>query len=161
MGRIVLTVLWVSMFQSLVAQTIYDDFQIRSGRLTSDQTWQGKNILASDVLIPENITLTLAPNTWLIYNNNDTRNLGQYPDQVELITKGTLRQSPTEPATILPISDPEIQEMITKYDSSESVVIRPEAIDTEPLHRKINQHKRHYIVSWTAIYSIILILFST
>lgn len=159
MGRIISVMLWGWLCQSIAAQTVYDDFYIRSGVVTSNQTWQGKNILATDILIPEHITLTLAPNTWLIYNNNDAKNLGKYPDQVELITQGTLRQSPTQSARILTISDPHVQESLSRYKASDSLTIRPEPIDTQPLHSKVNRHKRHYIVTWTVIYSILLILF--
>lgn len=158
MGKIIGLLLLVLISQTIIAQTIYDEFHIRSGRLTADETWEGKNILASDVLIPENITLTLAPHTWLVFNNNDAQNLGHYPDQVELITHGKLVQSPTESATILNITDPQVQDIIKTYDSSNSITIRPEAIDTEPVHRKINRYKHHYVVTWAVIYSILLIL---
>lgn len=157
--KFILGILIVIIISStLTAQTIYDDFQIRSGTLQTNQTWSGKNIISSDVVIPEHITLTLEPDTWLIYNNNDSKNLGQYIDKVELIIHGTLEQSPQKPAHIFKISDSKIQNLISKYSATANITVKPEAIDTKPITRKVNRYKRRYIASWALIYSIILIL---
>jgi len=159
MGRLIIFVFFAVVLHVVFAQTIYDDFQIRSGELKQNETWNGKNILSSDVLIPESVTLTLEPNTWIIFNNTDTHNLGQFPDQVELITRGALIQSASEPALIFNISDPPVQELINQYGPDQHITIRPEPVDTEVIHQKVNRYKRHYVITWTVIYSILLVLF--
>lgn len=136
-------------------KSVYEDFQMRSGQLKKNETWSGKNLLTADVQVPKGITLTLAPDTWIVYNNVDTQNIGKNPDRVELIVEGVMTQSPTNPAKILAISDQIVQDHFAQYNNG--IMINQDTLSTTPIQEKIRSHKRKYIISWVLTYCILLV----
>ncbi len=159
MGRVIALVFLVSVSSHAGAVSIYDVFTIKHGVLHDDETWTGKVLLLSDVVVPQENTLTLAAGTWLVFNGADMQNLGQDPARPELIVKGrVVRNGGADSVSIMSINDPRVQDFIqAAMPAAEAVTIAPQNADLTPLKTEWRNYKRRYAILWAVLYSLWLV----
>ena len=51
--------------------SIYNELTIKNGTINQNESWSGKIILTGDVTIPNGITVTVMPDTWLVFQTQD------------------------------------------------------------------------------------------
>lgn len=140
-----------------IAASPYDHFHIRSGVLTGNTAWEGKNMVIADVVVPTGSTLTILPGTWIVFHNGDLDNRGLYPEKSEVIVQGKLElpENEKDSIRILDIRDPLVRPYLT---GGESLEIKPEAVDLRDLKEEWRGFKHQYAIVWALIYSIALLL---
>jgi len=139
--------------------SIYDLVSVKHGKLTQDETWSGKILIIGDVLIPKGIKLTIAPNTWLIFNDTDIDNLGQIINTPEMIVKGILATPSTNKNSIqiLTINDKKIKQL---FKQKKSLNLYPKDLDLTPLQDEWRSYFRdQYAPGWAIIYVILTVLY--
>ena len=156
---IVLLVLWGSVCGVLASEQTYETlFHFKQGELVENETWSGKILLLSDVLIPENIELTIMPESWIVYNEVDLNNLGVDPAKPEIITHGILTIPDNKSIKLFTLGDSEVQQYMDQHAGLESISITPKPEPLTDLERDLHKSKRAYAWLWVVIYSIWLVL---
>ena len=160
MGRVSFVLLFLLLTPFVLAEnkTYQSLFQFKQGQLNEDETWSGKILLLSDVLIPEDIELTISPDSWIIYNEMDLNNQGNDPLKPEIISYGVLTITDNNSVKLYSLGDPEVQQYIDQQAGLESVAITPKPEPLTDLERDLHKSKRAYAWLWVLIYSIWLVL---
>lgn len=142
------------------ADSVQSLFVLKQGVLEQDEIWSGKILIPGDVVVPKEHTLTIAEGTWLVYNDVDLKNLGQFEDEPELIIRGQLIKEGDSKSGVmlLSISDPQVQDYIWQSISPNVVTVAPEEADLIPLQKQWRGFKHRYAILWTIISGIWLIL---
>lgn len=161
MGRIIVVVCLCLFYNYALADTqkYADLFEFKQGKLQQDETWSGKVLLLSDVIVPEGIHLHIRKDSWLIFNEADLSNFGNNPNRPELIVNGQLsKPDGRNDIKIFSLGDDEVQEYIRSTLDSEIAIIKPKEEPLTDLKDNLQESKRHYAWVWAALYSIWLIL---
>lgn len=161
MGRVILFLLLLLHNLSAWAETrtYVDLFHFHQGILQSDEVWSGKNLILGDVIVPENLSLTIAPDSWLVFNEADLNNAGNKPERPELIVFGKLiKPSGTDAIHLFSLSDPTVQNYIQQNTAEKAIAIAPNEETLADLEKNLHESKRYYAWLWVAVYSIWLIL---
>ncbi len=134
--------------------SIYDHVNLKSGILTQNETWSGKIVLSEDVIVPKDLILNIADDTWIIFNNFDYNNKGLYENQTELIVYGTLEMNNKDSIQIMPITDSRLDYL---KDQALTKTITPTPYDTTPLKDQLRGYRHQYSIIWTIAYGILLL----
>lgn len=131
-------------------------FTIKQGELTQDENWSGKILLVSDVVVPPGRTLTIAPGTWLVFNEADFDNRGKHARQAELIVNGSLIAESDDILLSL-LSGAQVQKYIQQQGPVDTVTIAPQPVTGNDLTQDWKKYKHNYALLWAMIYSLWLI----
>lgn len=137
------------------AKYLEDEPNVKYGKLKQNQTWSGEIYLVGDVIVPKDITLTIAPGTKLFFAEYDILQSGNDEQQTEILVDGQLQANSTaeNPILVSTIGDPQWKK-ISSGDQSVQIEFKPYQIDTEPMRQEFHQFKKQYIVLWTLIYAM-------
>ena len=128
---------------------------VKYGKLTEDQTWEGDIYLVGDVLVPKDVKLIISPGTRLFFSEYDVLRSGKDSEQTELLVDGELTVNSNEenPVLVSTIGDAHWKQL-SAGDRSVKIEFKPYQIDTEPMRQEFHQFKKQYIVLWTLIYAM-------
>lgn len=160
MGRIIrqisfLLLLWA--ITPAVAAPLESLFILKQGELHQDEIWTGKILLVSDVIVPEGRTLSIAPGTWLVFNEADFDNHGKHTERSELIVDGTLIAQ-ADSIALYSLGDAPVQEYIRQHGEPEAITIAPQPVEPSDLTNDWRKYKHNYALLWVVVYSLWLIL---
>ncbi|NQY74575.1 MAG: hypothetical protein HRT90_07415 [Candidatus Margulisbacteria bacterium] len=136
---------------SLIAEVPY---QLVKGVITSPVTWNAPMILVGDVVVSENVTLTIGPDAWVIFNDNDINNLGYDSLKPELLVYGKLKTDPDfDTVRFVSIQDRSVQDLLSK-SGLQSVDVHANAFDTKRLSDSFRGFKHQYKVLWSLAFAL-------
>ena len=162
MGRIALGFMLFSCFVAkLYAGSVpYEKlFTFKQGVIQQDEVWSGKILLLGDVVIPPGVKVQIRDNTWLVFNEIDLQNMGNNPEQPELIVHGQLqRPAGKNNVKLYALGDTQVQSYINSQLDQKTVVVQAGKETMQDLTQDLHQAKRYYALIWAAVYSIWLII---
>ncbi|MDA1354067.1 MAG: hypothetical protein O3A01_06360 [bacterium] len=121
----------------------YADELTKMGRLSGDEIWRGQVRLVGDVVVPKGVTLHIAPDTILLFEQVDLKNLGTDNARVELIAEGLILRE--KPYTIREFD-------VYRLDGAHNAVeFTPKRVDTSPLTEEFREFRYWYSPLWFAI----------
>jgi len=117
---------------------------IKHGVLSENERWEGQIRLVGDVVVPKGITLEIAPNTILLYEQKDIMNYGKNPALPELVVDGELKMG--EPLESIRHFD-----VLTVDDKTQMIKIAPYEVDTKILRDEFRAFKEQYLWLWSVL----------
>ena len=136
--------------------SIYNEIIIKNGKITESESWSGKIILTGDVIIPKNITITVMPDTWLVFQTQDHTPTGKDDTKVEIIAHGNFIKSDNS-IKIMTTQNPLFQDFLKDYKQSD-IPIRAQPVSTKKIESKWRSFKHQYAIIWAIMYSLAIII---
>ena len=144
------------LFTPVFSESVYDAVTIKHGFINTDEQWSGKIILTGDVVISKGVTVTVLPETWLIFQTKDHHPLGENPNKVEIIVLGHLiHQDPT--IKMVSTQDPTVQSFLSQYAPTIST-FKAQPVSTKGIESRWRSFKHQYAIVWAMMYSLAVIL---
>jgi len=130
-----------------------DPKQVKFGTIYDHEIWQDEIYIIGDVIIPEEVVVTVEAGAQLIFADYDLFQGGKDKSQCEIITYGTidLQSSTQNPIEIAAINNNNLK--ILPIDKDTQVIkFYPYKVETEGLRKEFRSFKAKYIILWSLIY---------
>ena len=149
--------LWIVISMSVYSQSVYDNVILKQGKINKNETWSGKIILTGDIIIPTDITVTIKPNTWLIFQTQDHHHLGNDPNKIEIIVEGNLIAEEQSSIQLINTQNPKFKEFLNQF-SSTIYTYNAKPVSTKKIESQWRSYKHQYAIMWALMYSLAVIL---
>jgi len=136
--------------------SIYNELTIKNGTINQNESWSGKIILTGDVTIPNGITVTVMPDTWLVFQTQDHTPIGKNDKKVEVIVLGNFIKSDNS-IKLMTTQSPLFQDFLNSYEQS-NIPITAKPVSTKEIESKWRSYKHQYAIIWAVMYSLAIIL---
>lgn len=132
--------------------------QLKYGTIYNNETWPNETYIIGDVIIPEEVTVTVEAGSKIIFANYDILKSGQDISQCEIIVEGTfdLNSQPNQPIKVSQINNNTLK--ILPLDKDTQIIkFYPYKVETDSLRKEFRSFKTKYFVFWSLIYALRLI----
>ena len=136
--------------------SIYNELTIKNGTINQNESWSGKIILTGDVTIPNGVTVTVMPDTWLVFQTQDHTPVGKNDNKVEIIALGNLIKSDNS-IKLMTTQSPLFRNFLNRYEQLDIPIIA-QPVSTQKIESKWRSYKHQYAIIWAIMYSLAIIL---